>query len=512
MLGSRFVLWVSLLLVLSFTGLSHARVIIIPDDEETIQAGIDAAEEGDTVLVNPDEYRESINFDGKAITVGSLYLTTRNRIYVDSTVIKDQIIAVMFNHREGANSRFTGFTIHSDPNRYPDWLGAIDIGNSSPSIEYVVVRGTRGAHVCGIFCHGESNPVISYATIFDNSSGCWCGGGIKCYDNSSPILVNCIVAFNGTEYNGCYGLNVHGGQPVLINCILWGNINRQIITYDTLTLINCDIEHGLDSIRIAENGHVIWDDSDISEDPLFVDSDEFNFQLTENSPCIDTGDPESDLDPDGTRADMGAFYFHQRDIDVDPDTLEFIGVQTGTVDTLSILIQNVGLTPLQISAQTIEPEEAPFTIVTGGSEVEIEPESDHLTWISFSPEEQAEYRAVLRIESDDPDEEIVEIPLIGTALSIDGEDNQPLEFCISGVYPNPFNSRTTIHYEVPQPSQVSLSVYDLVGRLVERLVDDRVDAGRYAETWQAGILSSGLYFVRFEAGDRMQMQKVVLIR
>jgi len=88
----------------------------------------------------------------------------------------------------------------------------------------------------------------------------------------------------------------------------------------------------------------------------------------------------------------------------------------------------------------------------------------------------------------------------------------PVEFCISNIHPNPFNSVTTIRYELPRPSHVSLTVNDLAGRLVETLVDKRIDAGRYAETWQAGVLPSGLYFVRFEASGSVQMQKVVLIR
>ncbi|MCF7810040.1 T9SS type A sorting domain-containing protein [bacterium] len=49
----------------------------------------------------------------------------------------------------------------------------------------------------------------------------------------------------------------------------------------------------------------------ISADPLFVDTDNSDFHLSEESPCIDTGDPDSPRDPDGTRADMGAFYFDQ---------------------------------------------------------------------------------------------------------------------------------------------------------------------------------------------------------
>jgi len=643
MLGSRFVWWVSLLLVLSFVGLSHARVIIIPDDEETIQAGIDEAEDGDVVLVLPGIYYENINFEGKAITVGSLILTTGNEAYIDSTVIdgnRNRRSVVVFRNGEDESSILTGFSIQ---NGETDYGGGIYIRESSPLLSYLTVKdnysersgggiycttaspiirnttitgnstGTDGDIIGGgIGCYNHSNPRITSSVITHNSA-VW-GGGIACGNESMPVMKNLIIQFNigehGSAISSSYGSrpnisnsyiafngdensnsaiylgranativdseisnninwclkveyadevvisrtiindNVHGiyafqaqflsltnvtmyhndcnifildnCEVNILNSILWcrdertdNNIAIAIANNGVSMSVNySDIINGHNGISFPHdaNFNLIEYVENIDADPLFVDPENGDFHLTEDSPCIDTGDLESDPDPDGTRADMGAFYFHQRDIEVDPDTLEFVGVQTGTKDTLVVMIQNVGLTPLQISAQAIEPEEAPFYIATGGGEVEIEPESDHLTWITFSPEEQAEYRAVLRIESDDPDEEIVEILLIGTALSVDDEDNQPLEFGISGVYPNPFNSRTTIHYEVPQPSQVSLSVYDLAGRLVERLVDDRVDAGRYTKTWQAGALPSGLYFIRFEAGDRAQMQKVVLIR
>ena len=119
---------------------------------------------------------------------------------------------------------------------------------------------------------------------------------------------------------------------------------------------------------------------------------------------------------------------------------------------------------------------------------------------------------MIHIASDDPDEEIVDVPLLGRALNVELEHNLPLSFCINGIHPNPFNSSTTITYQLPHSTHVSLVVYDLSGRRVDSLVDERLGGGIYTATWQPDNLASGLYFVRFEAGDRMQMRKVVLIR
>ncbi|MFH0765368.1 MAG: hypothetical protein V2A61_03000, partial [Calditrichota bacterium] len=64
-----------------------ARILNVPNDARSIQAGVDAARNGDTVLVHPGIYRENLNFNGKAITVASLMLLTGAEGYIDSTVI-----------------------------------------------------------------------------------------------------------------------------------------------------------------------------------------------------------------------------------------------------------------------------------------------------------------------------------------------------------------------------------------------------------------------------------------
>jgi hypothetical protein len=64
-----------------------STIINVPGDQPTIQAGIDIAVDGDTVLVQPDTYIENINYNGKNITVASLFLTTQNTTYILDTII-----------------------------------------------------------------------------------------------------------------------------------------------------------------------------------------------------------------------------------------------------------------------------------------------------------------------------------------------------------------------------------------------------------------------------------------
>ena len=75
------------ILVLLVSGRLFPSTIHVPDDQPTIQAGIDRAVAGDTVLIKPDTYLENINFNGKNVVVGSLFLTTGDTSYISQTVI-----------------------------------------------------------------------------------------------------------------------------------------------------------------------------------------------------------------------------------------------------------------------------------------------------------------------------------------------------------------------------------------------------------------------------------------
>ena len=383
----------------------------------------------------------------------------------------------------------------------------------SPSEEFIISGNTFSENVAGSM---GGAIYLGHLTLAEMSNNVFSrnhaeneGGAIYFDHSSRPYHFHSnTIVFNESEIGG--GISVVANDwSVISNCIFWGNHadeGAQVHFYehvDEVFLSYCTIEG-----EWPEE----YSDHLIHEDPLFVNPDNNDFHLTTDSPCIDAGDPESPPDPDGTIADMGAFHYHQRDIDVDPDTLEFVGVQTGIIDTLSILIRNVGLTLLQIYSLSLDDEGSAFEIISETDTFSIEAESESVALITFSSEAQAEYRSTLWITSDDPDEDTVTVQLIGSALSVNEGNNLPLSFAITNVYPNPFNSATTIRYELPQPSQVSLSIFDISGRLVETLVDGRLEQGRYAETWRAEGLPSGVYFVKLSAGKKMQTRKVVLIR
>jgi hypothetical protein len=78
-------------------------------------------------------------------------------------------------------------------------------------------------------------------------------------------------------------------------------------------------------------------------------------------------------------------------------------------------------------------------------------------------------------------------------------------------YPNPFNPSTTIKFELPVSSMVRLGVYDILGREVSVLVNERKSAGVYEVRLDASGLSSGVYFYRIQAGDFTQTRKLLLV-
>lgn len=88
----------------------------------------------------------------------------------------------------------------------------------------------------------------------------------------------------------------------------------------------------------------------------------------------------------------------------------------------------------------------------------------------------------------------------------------PGEFYLSQNFPNPFNPTTKISFGVSVSSDVKMSVYDLTGKEVALLVNERVQPGKYEVTFDASNLPSGTYFVRINAGEYTESKKITLLK
>ncbi len=88
----------------------------------------------------------------------------------------------------------------------------------------------------------------------------------------------------------------------------------------------------------------------------------------------------------------------------------------------------------------------------------------------------------------------------------------PLVFGLQPAYPNPFNPSVTIPYGLTEDGQMSLKVYNLRGELVQVLINTYALKGTYSINWQPVNLSTGMYLVRLESGNKTNMQKVVIVK
>jgi len=79
-------------------------------------------------------------------------------------------------------------------------------------------------------------------------------------------------------------------------------------------------------------------------------------------------------------------------------------------------------------------------------------------------------------------------------------------------YPNPFNPNTRIRYSVPSISQVSLKIYNVLGKEIEIIVDEEKEAGTYEVNWNAANLPSGVYFYRIQSGSFVETKKMLLMK
>jgi len=86
------------------------------------------------------------------------------------------------------------------------------------------------------------------------------------------------------------------------------------------------------------------------------------------------------------------------------------------------------------------------------------------------------------------------------------------DFILLDAYPNPFNAITTNSYELPRAAQVKIEIYNLAGQKVETLVDDLMDAGHHQVAWDGSQYSTGIYFYKLTAGDRILAKRMTLLK
>ncbi len=438
--------------------------------------------------------------------------------------------------------------------------GGIHIGNSTVTMNECVVSGNTSRYGGGIFVDIESTVEINHSKITNNRA-IRDGGGIM-HDDRGSIRMDQVLVANNSAHDRGGGIIGLGAEMILTRVTLIGNTARtaQSMRIDlgseillsnslirdegesllsceeggmqnTLRISYCNFSGGRESIVDNGNADVFWLDGNIDADPLFLDPENGDYSLTAGSPCIDAGAPDSPHDPDGTRADMGAFYFRQKDIEVYPPELAFGALPFGEVDSQLVIVANTGGTPLTFRI-TESQEGSSITIrQADGREIVVEPNSGNALWAFYRPAEGAVPNQTFTISSDDPDEP--EITIEATeVLGVPSDILYSSLFTLHSAYPNPFNSMTTIRYSVgSQAAPTRLAVYGLDGRMVADLwagqsasvnplrltestntADRRGAAEERVVVWNADGLPGGIYIVRLESGSESRTTKVVLLR
>ncbi len=249
---------------------------------DAIQEGINAAVNGDTVLVLDGTYtgdgNRDLDFGGKAITVGSASGDPNTCIIDCEGSLQDLHRGFDFHNGEGPASVICGLTItggylHSSHPWEGNGGGVYCYDHSSPTLISCTISGNRvntdgGGVFCwyyssptlidctisgnwadryggGVSCWRDSNPTLIDCTIHANTAGH--GGGVYCWEDSSATLTNCTITGNRAEDGGGGGVSCCAdSDSMLTNCTISGNTaNRSggVLCYagSDLTLTNCTI-------------------------------------------------------------------------------------------------------------------------------------------------------------------------------------------------------------------------------------------------------------------------------
>ncbi|MCF7809494.1 carboxypeptidase regulatory-like domain-containing protein [bacterium] len=128
--------------------------------------------------------------------------------------------------------------------------------------------------------------------------------------------------------------------------------------------------------------------------------------------------------------------------------------------------------------------------------------------------EIAEYQLAIRFAHNAAGLETM-LPVVLTVDPNAGLENRntlPGEFGLNNNYPNPFNSTTRIDFSVSETSAARISLFDLTGREIDVITDNRFTAGKHSVVFNSASLPSGIYIVRLDAGNRTAQMKIALIR
>ncbi len=554
----QFIVLILLALIASVT---HAAIRRVPNEYPTIQAAILAAQDQhDTVLVYEGTYVENIDFRGRSIVVGSLFVIDGDIAHIPNTIIdgsqpanSDTGSVVRIISGEDSTTALIGFTItggtgtkfrdQSDQLWYVEGGGVI-IENSDPLIAFNVIvnneatrrpAGTQSAGGGGIR-YGYCSPKIHNNVILNNS-GLY-GGGIVSFFADGDIRNNVIANNDGGQAYGGGGLWIGGTghSTTLINNTIGGNTS--VLTGGGIRLFagvldghgnivwGNEANSGTDQIAGESNNvHLSYGcvEGDLGhhEIEVYPGFDTHNLTLNPNSLLINSGDPDPAWnDPNGSRNDIGCyggpgahefFAFGNPEIALPVTTVDF----DGTWLDAYLPRANQGTSTVFVDSITYSLDVCAWLVIDSAGFEPILAFARDTILIQYIPcdgilQPFEDTLQVYHSDSSATNPWLVPISLVATDAN--SSPILPFDFALHSAYPNPFNPSTTIAFSLPSEQLVKIAIHDIQGREVAQLVNSRLSAGEHVVEWNANSFASGTYFATMRAGKWQAQTKLTLLK
>lgn len=469
-----------------FSTAAVAEIIEVRGAYDSIQEAIDNSTDGDTILVEPYNYMENVNFNGHNVVVASHFLFSENTEDIYNTRIDGDLMGsvVTFENGETQAAQLIGFSLI---NGEADAGGAIYILNSSPVIRDCKFENNNAIEGGGIYIEGGEAEIDH--CVFSTNTGD--DGGAIYIDNATVVIEN-VTFWNNVSDGSGGAIYVESSDVTIENSVLWENEPEQIAYApdgepSTVSVSGSDIMDGEEGINTNNNGSLDYADDNIAEDPQFENPD--------------GGD--LDPNPEGPAAGRGADAPRE-----EPTVDEMINTLIEAVEDLDLNRRwnHFLCRPVRFALWFHERDRdrlAATSLVVFNRRVALANRRNRIT------DAEAGYLTGTTTTT-------IEMLVNGVDGMEDFElmdDAQlPGDYYLSQNFPNPFNSTTKIEYGVPVESDVKIAVYDLSGRMVQTLVNGSQSAGTHLVTWNAHTAPAGVYLVKMDSDVYSDVRQVTLTK
>jgi len=193
--------------------------------------------------------------------------------------------------------------------------------------------------------------------------------------------------------------------------------------------------------------------------------------------------------------------------------IDFEYIPVNTSDTKEIVITNNSNEQLELTSYYSR--SSIFSIVDNFP-FPLQPYQNKVLQIQFSPDSIGVFLDDIHLRMQKENEMITQvIKVLGysdPSVDVETGNIHPKKYKLMQNYPNPFNPTTTIKYQIPEMSFVTIKVYDVLGNEIVTLVNEEKSAGSYEIEFDATGLPSGIYFYQLKAGSFIQTKKMILIK